>query len=82
MSIDRTLHIRSGVSLHRNVLKRAERIAIMADEGEFDEATNSPLGLRKTRIRTSKAGTKAKKEETPAEAQADAAVEPASEAGN
>jgi len=67
MSIDRTLHIRSGGGKQRNVLSRPERIAILAAEGEFDEENGSPLGLRKTRVRVSKAGTKKKKAEAPAE---------------
>jgi len=74
MSVDRTLHIKSGVASKRNVLKRPERIAVLREEGEFDDAS-SPLGLRKTRVRVSKAGTKGKKEEKPA-----VAAEPAAEA--
>jgi len=67
MSIDRTLHIRSGGRQKRNVLKRPERIAILAAEDEFDNENGSPLGLRKTRVRASKAGSKRKKAEAPAE---------------
>ena len=54
MSVDRTLHIKSGVSSARNVLKRAERIALMADNGDFDTEEQSPLGLRKTRVKTAR----------------------------
>ena len=54
MSVDRTLHIKSVVSTARNVLTRAERIALMADNGDFDEDNQSPLGLRKTRVKTAR----------------------------
>ena len=67
MSVDRTLHIRSGGTMKRNVLSRSERIAMLAEAGDFDPEQASPLGLRKTRVRVSKAGTKSKKEEKPAE---------------
>ena len=68
MSMDRTLRIRGGLARTRSVLKRHERIARMADDGKFDEQADSPLGLPKTKVRHSKAGTKSKKaEEKPAE---------------
>jgi len=54
MSVDRTLHVRSGASSDRNVLRRAERIAIMTDNGDFDPDASSPLGLRKTRVKTAR----------------------------
>ena len=71
MSVDRTLHIRSGVSRKRNVLSRPERIAILMDEDRFAE-DDSPFGLPKTRVKHSRAGAKSKKAaaETPAEEQA------------
>lgn len=65
MSVDRTLHIKSGASSKRNVLSRPERIAQMIENGEFED-DSCPLGLRKTRVKHSKAGQKAKKEEAPA----------------
>jgi small basic protein (TIGR04137 family) len=67
MSVDRTLHIRSGGTQKRNVLSRAERIAMLAEGGEVDLDALNPLGLTKTKVRVSKAGTKSKKEEKPAE---------------
>ena len=70
MSIDRTLHIKSGISSARNVLKRSERVDLMKAEGTFDEETTSVLGLPKTRIRTTKVGTKSKKAEPTEEEQA------------
>ena len=62
MSVDRTLHIKSGVNMARNVLKRAERIAMMTENDDFDEENSSPLGLRKTRVKTARKFSKAKAE--------------------
>jgi small basic protein (TIGR04137 family) len=67
MSLDPTLHMRSGGQMKRNVLTRAERIAMLAEGGEVDLELTNPLGLAKTKVRVSKAGTKSKKEEKPAE---------------
>ena len=61
MSIDRTLKIRGRLRGTRNILTRAQRIARLMDEGQFDPDKDSPFGLPKTKIRHSKAGTKAKK---------------------
>ena len=66
MSVDRTLHIKSGVSSARNVLTRAERIAQMKDNDKFDDEESSPLGLPKTRVKTArKAPKKAAAEAAP-----------------
>ena len=68
MSLDRTLKTHGGLAKTRSVLSRAERIARMVDEEKFDMEKDSPLGLPKTKVRHSKAGTKTRKaEETPAE---------------
>jgi small basic protein (TIGR04137 family) len=69
MSMDRTLKLHGGLIRTRSVLSRAERITMLIDEGKFDPEKNSPLGLPKTRVKHSKAGTKTKKaaEEVPAE---------------
>ncbi len=67
MSVDSTLHIKSGIASQRNVLKRAERVAVMIDNGDFDQETSSPIGLPKTRVKARKAAKKkeaAKTEET------------------
>ena len=76
MSTDRTLKTHGGLKSTRSVLTRAERIARMIDEGAFDPETSSPLGLPKTKIRHSKAGSKTKKaaEEAPAAAEAEQAA--------
>jgi len=65
MSLDRTLKTHGGMLRTRSVLTRAERIERLADEGKFDPESDSPLGLPKVRVRTSKAGTKTKKAEEP-----------------
>jgi len=81
MTMDRTLKVHGGLTKMRSVLKRDERIARLIDEGKFDEESDSPLGLPKTKVRHSKAGTKTKKaEEKPAAAEGEAAAE-ATEAG-
>jgi len=67
MSLDRTLKTHGGLIKSRSVLSRAERIARLIDEEKFDPEADSPLGLPKTKVRHSKAGTKSKKaEEAPA----------------
>ena len=65
MSLDRTLKTHGGMLRARSVLTRAERIERLADEGKFDPEGDSPLGLPKVRVRTSKAGIKTKKVEEP-----------------
>jgi len=68
MSIDRTLKLHGGLRGTRSVLTRAERIALLTDEGKFDPEFDSPMGLPKVKVKHSKAGTKSKKaEEKPAE---------------
>ena len=80
MTMDRTLKIHGGLTKTRSVLKRAERIARLVDEGKFDPEADSPLGLPKTKIRHSRAGTKTKKaEEKPALGEAEAAEAEAAE---
>ncbi|MBW7905069.1 MAG: small basic protein [Phycisphaerae bacterium] len=80
MSVDRSLRMKSSLARHRNVLSRAERVAILKSSGGWDDS-RSPLGLPKVSHRKPKAGKKAKKEaapagETPAAAPA-AAAKPA-----
>ena len=50
MTIDSSLKIRRGGLGNRSVLKRAERLAKMQADGTFDEATDSPLGIPKTKV--------------------------------
>lgn len=75
MSLDRTLKTHGGLKRQRSVLRRDERISHLMEEGEFDPEQDSPLGLPKIKVRRSKAGTKRKKEEAPAEEAAVAAPE-------
>ena len=72
MTLDRTLKQHGGLVRTRSVLTRTERIARLTEEEKFDPEADSPLGLPKTRIRHSRAGTKTKKAEAPPEAEGDA----------
>ena len=65
MTMDRTLKVHGGLTRTRSVLTRAERIALLTEEGKFNPEEDSPLGLPKVRVRHSKAGTKSKKAEAP-----------------
>ena len=51
MSIDPSLKSGSGLSKHRNVLTRAERIEKLVDNGKFDKESGDPLGLPKVASR-------------------------------
>ncbi len=61
MSIDPSLKSGTGLQRHRNVLTRPERIARLADRGQFDLEAGDPLGLPKVANRKISAGGKAKK---------------------
>ena len=75
MTLDRTLKQHGGLVRMRSVLTRAERIARLIDEEKFDPEADSPLGLPKTRVRHSRAGTKTKKAEAAPEAEAESEAE-------
>ncbi len=75
MSLDRSLKISSSMGRHRNVLTRAERVAKLTENGKFNPATGSPVGLPKVGNRKISAGAKPKKEA--AEGDAAAAGKPA-----
>lgn len=62
MSLDNSLKNRGGLKGRRSVLTRAERIAKMEREGNFDGEADSPFGLPKFRVIATKAGKKTKKE--------------------
>ena len=48
MSLHRSLKTKpAGLNQHRNVLKRSERVDLLAEKGEFDMASDSPIGLVK-----------------------------------
>ena len=76
MTMDRTLKVHGGLVGRRSVLTRAERIARLVEEEKFNLEADSPLGLPKVRIRSSKAGTKTKKAEEPKPAEAAEGAEP------
>lgn len=78
MSVDRSLHLKSSLERHRNVLSRAERVAkLMADERW--QAGMSALALPKVAHQKAKAGKKkAAKAEAPSAAGTPAAA-PAAE---
>ena len=74
MTMDKSLR-RSGTLVRaRNVLTRAERLKILADEERWSEG-ESPLGLPKVRVARSTAGKKKPKEEKEADAAEEAAEE-------
>jgi small basic protein (TIGR04137 family) len=55
MSVDRSLRVKSTLQRHRNVLSRAERVAILQDQEKFRD-DQTPLGLPKVSHRKPKAG--------------------------
>ncbi|MCC7146357.1 MAG: small basic protein [Phycisphaeraceae bacterium] len=80
MSIDRSLRVGGGLTRHRNVLTRAERITKLAGGGKFDQQAGCPLGLPKVANRkvVAKTEKKVKAEAVPgAEGAAGAAAAPA-----
>ena len=65
MSIHRSLKTKpAGLNQHRNVLKRDERIAHLAERGEFDDTSDSPFGLVKVGNRKVVTKKKVKEEKT------------------
>jgi small basic protein (TIGR04137 family) len=50
VTIDKSLKIKRGGISTRSVLKRGERVAQLRSQGKFDESTDSPIGLPKTRV--------------------------------
>jgi len=72
MSLHRSLKTKpAGLNQHRNVLKRNERVAHLAERGEFDLESDSPIGLVKVGNRQT-VTKKAKKAAATDEAAADA----------
>ncbi|PHR92067.1 MAG: small basic protein [Blastopirellula sp.] len=68
MTIDSSLKIKRGGLSNRSVLKRAERLEKMKQDGTFDESTDSPLGIPKTKV-LKLAMKKKKKEKTEEESE-------------
>ena len=71
MSIDQSLKTKGATSRHRNVLRRAERIAKLQEEGRWED-DSSPFGLVKVSHRKVKVGGKSKKKTAAAEETAEA----------
>jgi small basic protein (TIGR04137 family) len=76
--MDRSLKVGSGLTRHRNVLNRAERIAKLKEQEKWNDE-NSVFGLVKVANRNVKVGKKAKKKEEETAAAA-ASGAPATEA--
>ncbi len=64
MSIDRSLRSTSTLERHRNVLSRAERVAVLQEQDRWEESS-SPLHMPKVPHRKAKAGGKQKKKKGP-----------------
>ena len=60
MSLDQSLKSGSRLARARNLMKRAERIAKLADEDRWDE-TKSVIGIPKTKVPKTVVGRKKKK---------------------
>ena len=78
MSLDRSLKTGGGLSRHRNVLTRAERLEKLKDAERWEDK-KSVFGLPKVANRNVKVGKKAKKKEEAVEGgeAAPAAAKPA-----
>lgn len=74
MSIHRSLRTGGGLTKHRNVLTRVERIARLESEGKWSATDDEVNGLPKVRNIKTKTKKKAKKEEG---AEGEAAAAPA-----
>ncbi len=57
MSVDRSLRLKSSLERHRNVLTRAERVALLQEQEKWPEG-RPPLHLPKVSHRKAKAGKK------------------------
>ncbi len=57
MSVDRSLRLKSSLERHRNVLTRAERVALLQEQEKWPDG-RAPLHLPKVSHRKAKAGKK------------------------
>lgn len=71
MSLDPSLKVAGGLSRHRNVLTRDERLARLREAERWEEG-KSVFGLPKVANRSVKVGKKTKKKEEAAEGAAEA----------
>jgi len=76
MSLDRSLKSKASLSRHRNVLTRAERIKVLADEEKWKD-DKSIFGLPKVPHRKAAVGGKVKKEAAAGDAAAAPGAAPA-----
>jgi len=76
MSLDPSLKVGGGLSRHRNVLTRDERLAKLKDAERWEEG-KGVFGLPKVANRNVKVGKKAKKKEEGAEGAEGGAAAPA-----
>ena len=67
MSLDSSLKSGGGLSRHRNVLTRAERVARLAKTDGFNMEKDNPLGIRKVGNRKLVTGKTTKKKKDAAE---------------
>ncbi len=75
MSIDRSLKVGGGMTKHRNVLTRTERIAKLVERDKFSMDDGDPLGIPKVgnrKVVAGKSSKKAKKDEEEATPEAEA----------
>ena len=68
MSLDNSLKLSGGLTKHRNVLTRTERIAKLVKQGKFDMSSDNPVGLPKVGNRKLISGKKTTKKAPEAEA--------------
>jgi small basic protein (TIGR04137 family) len=73
MSLDKSLKSKNSLERHRNVLTRAERIAVLK-ETERWPADSKPLGLPKVAHRKAAVGKKDKAEKKPQAGEGEAAA--------
>lgn len=66
MSIDQSLKKPSGIIRARNVLKRAERIALLKEQDRWQEGQTA-MGLPKVLVKKLVSGKKKKKDDEPEE---------------
>jgi small basic protein (TIGR04137 family) len=69
----------AGLNQHRNVLSRAERIELLAEDNKFEMDSTSPMGLPKVASRKVKIAGKPKGEETTDEGEEGEVIETSEE---
>ena len=67
MSLDNSLKVSGGLTKHRNVLTRTERVAKLVKQGKFDMSSDNPVGLPKVGNRKLITGKKTTKKAPEAE---------------